>query len=122
MPRGQASEHMQVVFAHFIYDIAARNTRLRVGVGVRSVPDGASFLRVWFPQTDPDSPPERLTLTLDGPGEYEAESGPLTGLKNLGAYAVLVQLTADEAGTTVLEELTQRVRFQAPPIDQIPRR
>lgn len=121
MPRPAASENMQVVFADFLFDIAERNTRLTVGVDIRSVPDAARFLQVWFPQTDPASPPQRLTSRLDGPGEYKAESSPLSGLRNFGAYAVLVQLTADEAGTTVLEELTQNVRYKMPPMDEIPR-
>lgn len=49
MPRPAASENMQVVFADFLFDIAERNTRLTVGVDIRSVPDAARFLQVWFP-------------------------------------------------------------------------
>ena len=121
IPRPKSSEHMRVASALFIIDMVERNVSLMVAVDVRSVPDGARFLRVRFPQTDPDSPPERLTLTLDGSREYEAQSRPLSGLRDLNAYPVLVQLTADEAGTMVLDELTQHVRFQMPPIDEIPR-
>lgn len=120
-PAPASSEHMRVTFGGFLIDLARRSMSLQVGVAVQSVPEGGRFLQVTFPQSDPVLPSERVTLTLDGSEEYETRSGPLSGLKNFESYPVVVQLTVDEAGTTVLDELTQYVRFEAPPIDALRR-
>ncbi len=95
-----------------------KSMELFVSVKVSSVPAGANFLRVQFPDPATKEPRDTRTLKLDGPKEYKASSSPMSKLKYLDAYPVVIQLCSDRNGTQVVEQITQPVRFELPPAMQ----
>lgn len=83
-------------------------------VSVQLVPVKAKFLRIVFPDPHTKEPRETRIISLAGAKDYEATSDPMTGLKHYDAYPVVVQLSEDRSGTSVIEAFRQYVRFELP--------
>lgn len=114
----QSSKSMTVTSGGFIMTRGSSSQELFLGVRLNSIPAGAKFLRITFPDAKTKGPGEQQTIRLAGPKEYDAKSRPIGGLKYLESYPVVIQLLSDRSGGSVLEEVTQLVRFELSPAAQ----
>lgn len=109
---------MTVTSGGFIMKKESNAQELFLAVRLNSIPAGANFLRITFPDPQTKSPGEHKIIRLAGPKEYDTQSGPMEGLKYLESYPVVIQLLSDRSGSNVMEEMTQWVRFELSPTAQ----
>jgi hypothetical protein len=117
-PKPQSSSSMTVSGGGFTAAKGQKSMDMFLSVNVRSVPTGANYLRIQFPDPASKAPRESRYLKLSGPKEYRATSSPIPKLKYLEAYPVVIQLCSDRDGGQVIEQMTQQVRFELPPAVQ----
>ena len=117
-PKPQASKSMKVTMGGFEVDKQTKAIKLFINTELTSTPEAASFVRIIFPIGSTKKPGETKVLSITKKKDYEAVSGPMTGLKYYDSYPVVIQITSDSAGSQVLEEITQYVRFELHPAIQ----
>ena len=116
-PEAQKSKSMEVEIGGF--ETSGKGAmKLFVGIQIKSIPNEAHYLRIFFPDARTKKSKEARVIRLKGTKSYTAKSSPMKGLKYLDAYPVVIQLTSDREGRQVIEQLTQYVRFQLPPAAQ----
>ena len=117
-PKPQASKSMKVTMGGFEVDKQTKSIKLFISSELTSKPDSGRFVRITFPVGSTKKPGETKVLPITQKKDYDAVSGPMTGLKYYDSYPVLIQITSDSAGTQVMEEITQYVRFELHPAIQ----
>lgn len=117
-PKPQASKSMNVTMGGFEVDKQTKSIKLFINAELTSTPDAGRFVRITFPVGATKKPGETKVLPITKKKDYDAVSGPLTGLKYYDSYPVIIQITSDSAGSQVLEEITQYVRFELHPAIQ----